>query len=161
MPQEPEQTTSYAKRFLQVMDAVGKMARYRMPAVFKDMLHGNNLNMNQIRALHLIREQPGLSQKEIAHLLEITPAAVSNAMRDLEALGLLERQPDPEDARQMRLYLGEKGRAIYNQLYQFRLESIMQLLRHMSPETQQYIVEALEHALAAQAREESEESNLE
>ncbi|RMG87067.1 MAG: hypothetical protein D6712_06320, partial [Chloroflexi bacterium] len=73
MSPEQEQITRYAKRFLQVMDAVGQMARYRMPAVFKDALHGNNLNVNQIRALHLIREQPGLSQKEIANLLEITP----------------------------------------------------------------------------------------
>jgi DNA-binding MarR family transcriptional regulator len=47
---------------------------------------------------------------EVAANLGVTSQAVSKAARELEALGYLERTPDPEDARVRRLALTARGR---------------------------------------------------
>ena len=48
---------------------------------------------------------------EVAENLGVTSQAISKAARELEALGYLERSPDPDDARVRRLALSERGRA--------------------------------------------------
>ena len=48
---------------------------------------------------------------EVAENLGVTSQAISKAARELEALGYLERVPDPGDARVRRLALSERGRA--------------------------------------------------
>jgi len=48
---------------------------------------------------------------EIAENLGVTSQAISKAARELEALGYVERTPDPADARVRRLALSGRGRA--------------------------------------------------
>ena len=49
--------------------------------------------------------QPGLSQKELAELLEVEPITVARLIDRLEARGMVERRPDPRDRRIWRLHL--------------------------------------------------------
>ena len=51
------------------------------------------------------RRQPGLSQNEMASLLEVEPITVGRLVDRLEARGLVERRPDPTDRRIRRLHL--------------------------------------------------------
>jgi DNA-binding MarR family transcriptional regulator len=48
---------------------------------------------------------PGLSQKELAELLEVEPITVARLIDRLEARGMVERRPDPKDRRIWRLHL--------------------------------------------------------
>ena len=48
---------------------------------------------------------------EVAENLGVTSQAISKAARELEALGYVERTPDPVDARVRRLALTARGRA--------------------------------------------------
>lgn len=48
---------------------------------------------------------PGLSQKEVADLLEVEPISVGRLVDRLERNGLIERRPDPSDRRIWRLNL--------------------------------------------------------
>jgi DNA-binding MarR family transcriptional regulator len=50
---------------------------------------------------------PGLSQKEVADLLEVEPISVGRLVDRLERNGLIERRPDPADRRIWRLNLTE------------------------------------------------------
>jgi DNA-binding MarR family transcriptional regulator len=52
-----------------------------------------------------LERQPGLSQKELAELLEVEPISVARLVDRLEARGLAERRPDPRDRRIWRLHL--------------------------------------------------------
>ena len=52
-----------------------------------------------------LERNPGLSQKEIADLLEVEPISVARLVDRLAARGLLERRPDAEDRRVWRLHL--------------------------------------------------------
>lgn len=52
-----------------------------------------------------LERQPGISQKELAELLEVEPITVARLIDRLEARGMVERRPDPKDRRIWRLHL--------------------------------------------------------
>jgi DNA-binding MarR family transcriptional regulator len=52
-----------------------------------------------------LERNPGLSQKEVADLLEVEPISVARLVDRLEANGLIERRPDLSDRRIWRLHL--------------------------------------------------------
>ena len=51
-----------------------------------------------------LERQPGLSQKELAEILEVEPITVARLIDRLEARGMVERRPDPRDRRIWRLH---------------------------------------------------------
>jgi DNA-binding MarR family transcriptional regulator len=140
--QEPESEV-LAQRFFKVFEESFKLVGqlYRPPPEIRA------LNVNQFRALHCLMHEPGMSQKDLADRLEVTPAAVSTTVREMEKLDLLERVPDAEDARLMRLHLSAQSKAVLEQMNQRRLQGVMQLMSPLPIDEQRYIVEALERAL--------------
>ncbi len=60
--------------------------------------------------LHLLREQDGCSQREIAERFHLQPATVTDTLQRMEKAGLLHRRPDLADLRVSRVYLTDKGR---------------------------------------------------
>jgi len=52
-----------------------------------------------------LARNPGLSQKEIADLLEVEPISVARLVDRMEASGLIERRADADDRRIWRLHL--------------------------------------------------------
>jgi DNA-binding MarR family transcriptional regulator len=138
------ETMELAARFMRVLGTFFKASQQKPPHDVVGRLH-----FNQLHALFLLHQEPGLSQKDIADRLEITPAAVSTAIREMETMGLLQRQPDEEDARQMRLFLCPHGREVVEEGYAMRRNAVAQLLSAMPLDEQRMVVEALERALAA------------
>jgi DNA-binding MarR family transcriptional regulator len=138
------ETRELALRFLRVMEFMGKFASHRVP----DSVVGQ-LNINQLRALHMLRHEAGMAQKDLAERLQITPAAISNAVRDMEGLELIERLPDASDARLMRLHLTSEGQRIIAEGQEIRCAAMADLLSALPPDEQRMVVEALERALAA------------
>jgi DNA-binding MarR family transcriptional regulator len=55
--------------------------------------------------LIMLERNPGLTQKEIADLLEVEPISVARLVDRLETNGLVERRPDAGDRRVWRLHL--------------------------------------------------------
>ena len=66
-------------------------------------LHG--MNRAQWAMLTKLARHPGLSQKDLAELLEVEPMTVARLTDRLEARGLVERRADPNDRRIWRLHL--------------------------------------------------------
>jgi MarR family transcriptional regulator, transcriptional regulator for hemolysin len=52
-----------------------------------------------------LERQAGLSQKELAEILEVEPITVARLIDRLEGRGMVERRPDPKDRRIWRLHL--------------------------------------------------------
>ena len=52
-----------------------------------------------------LERQPGITQKELAEILEVEPISVARLIDRLEARGMVERRPDPRDRRIWRLHL--------------------------------------------------------
>jgi len=59
----------------------------------------------QLELLRLVRAQPGLRPREAAEALGVLPNTVSTLLKNLEGMGLLERQRDGVDARCVRMRL--------------------------------------------------------
>ena len=65
----------------------------------------------QDRALRAIAAQEGVTQRALMEALDVRPSSISELLTKLENGGLIERRPNPDDRRQMQLYLSDSGRA--------------------------------------------------
>ncbi len=63
-----------------------------------------------------LERQPGLSQKELAELVEVEPISVARLIDRLEQHGMVERRDDPNDRRIWRLHLRDKARFVLREL---------------------------------------------
>jgi len=74
--------------------------------------------------LKWLNHQPGLSQTELAALVEVEPITVARLIDRLEANGLVERRPDPSDRRMHRLHLLAAADPLLKEIEHYRAESI-------------------------------------
>ena len=70
--------------------------------------------------LFRLREQEGLSQVDLADVLELQPISLVRLLDRLVEHGLLERRPDPRDRRANRLFLTKSGRRLVDDLDSLR-----------------------------------------
>ena len=66
--------------------------------------------------LFRLREQEGLSQVDLADVLELQPISLVRLLDRLVEHGLLERRHDPKDRRANRLFLTTRGRELVDEL---------------------------------------------
>jgi DNA-binding MarR family transcriptional regulator len=74
---------------------------------------GHSVSMSQAFALHELDAGSPLSQRDLAERLRLEKSSVSRLAAELEQKGLLVRERDPENQRQYRLRLTERGRAVH------------------------------------------------
>src|SRR6201985_3482411 len=70
--------------------------------------------------LFRLREQEGLSQVDLAEVLELQPISLVRLLDRLVEHGLVERRSDPRDRRANRLFLTAAGRQLANDLDSLR-----------------------------------------
>lgn len=76
------------------------------------MLAEVGLHVGQEMVLIELWQADGLRGGELACRLGVEPPTVTKMLRRLEDLGLVERRPDPADARSFRVHLTEEGRGL-------------------------------------------------
>lgn len=81
----------------------------RMHRVFSR--HG--LSGPQFDVLATLHREEGIMQQELAARLLVTKGNVTGVVNRMEALGWIERRPDPDDRRTNRLYLAEQGKVLF------------------------------------------------
>ncbi|GII24686.1 hypothetical protein Pme01_42830 [Planosporangium mesophilum] len=77
---------------------------------------GHPVSLSQGFALHELDADTPLSQRELAERLRLDKSSVSRLAAEMERKGLLVRERDPNNQRQYRLRLTDKGRAIHVQM---------------------------------------------
>jgi len=82
--------------------------------------------------LFRLREQEGLSQVDLADVLELQPISLVRLLDRLVEHGLLERRPDPRDRRANRLFLTKSGRLLVDDLDSLRDAIAGDVLRDVS-----------------------------
>lgn len=73
------------------------------------------ITLSQCHALGEIASAEGLTPGELAQRLRVDPSAVTRITDALVRSGLLRRSEDPEDRRQVRLYLTSDGKAVWDE----------------------------------------------
>jgi DNA-binding MarR family transcriptional regulator len=67
-----------------------------------------------------VERQPGLSQKELAEVMEVEPITVARLIDRMERRGIVERRPDPKDRRVWRLHLRPTAQPLLAELNEAR-----------------------------------------
>lgn len=92
----------------EIVLAFGRALRARHAA----LLAPHGLHPGQDALLLAVWESPGLRQAELARRLEVEPPTVTRMVRRLERSGLLERRPDPDDGRVVRVHPTARSRML-------------------------------------------------
>src|SRR5580692_1643452 len=82
--------------------------------------------------LFRLRDQEGLSQVDLADVLELQPISLVRLLDRLVEHGLLERQHDPKDRRANRLFLTASGRQLADDLDSLRESIATDVLQDVS-----------------------------
>ncbi len=77
-----------------------------------ELLAEHGLHVGQEMILVELWESDGLRGGELAARLGVEPPTVTKMLRRLEGCDLVERRPDPSDARSFRVYVTAEGRAL-------------------------------------------------
>jgi MarR family transcriptional regulator, transcriptional regulator for hemolysin len=93
--------------------------------------------------LFRLRQQEGLSQVDLADVLELQPISLVRLLDRLVEHGLLERRPDPKDRRANRLFLTRSGRQLVDDLDSLRDRIASDVLRGIPDEAIQTSLETL------------------
>ncbi|MEE4544976.1 MarR family transcriptional regulator [Streptomyces sp. V4-01] len=105
-------------------DILGLFSRTqkRLRAASDEAMSRHGVRVGQNVLLELLWENDGLTPGAVARALGVaTPTVVKSAAR-MEAGGLITKRRDEHDARLVRLYLTERGRAVHEPVQQARRE---------------------------------------
>lgn len=84
-------------------------------------------------ALRLIESAPGLTASELTEKLHVHKSTLSGVLQRLEAVGLIARHTDTEDARRQRLSVTPGGRALAERRSGTVEETVTEVLREFTP----------------------------
>ena len=127
--------------------------RLRALAFGQNPLQDSGITIPQLVLLDWVAASPGCGVQEIADGLGLTAPTVSVRVRRLEKVGLLERQPDPQDGRAIQLFLTTQGQELCQQARAFRRGKMRLLLKGLAAEESATLVTLLEHAVGAAEKE--------
>ena len=93
--------------------------------------------------LFRLRQQEGLSQVDLADVLELQPISLVRLLDRLVEHGLLERRTDPKDRRANRLFLTAQGKQLVDDLDSLRDAIAVDVMQGLSTEQMQTSLDAL------------------
>jgi DNA-binding MarR family transcriptional regulator len=132
---------------------VARMMRTR----FDKWARGYGMTRAQAAIVFRLSRQPGMSQNEMAALLEVEPITVGRLVDRLEARGLVERRADPGDRRIRRLHLLPAAQPILAHIEDYTDEIIEILLGQVDPKAVQTMLDVLQHMKNRLAQDQAEE----
>lgn len=114
---------------------------------FNEAVAEQGLFIGQQDIVLALDENEGLTVSELAKLLEVSTATVSVSVKRMEKAGFVEKRPDENDARIIRLYPTEKAKQAPENI-KSKLDSIETVLkRNMTGKQAQELADLLEIAI--------------
>lgn len=118
------------------------MAR-RIHNRMKERLAELDLNINTFVNLMELRQEDGISQKRLGTLAEFPEYATSRNVDVMVEAGLVERRPDPNSRRSVRIFLTAQGRRLANKLPKIVAETNKEFLDNLKISEQKELVRLL------------------
>ncbi|MGW6282563.1 MarR family winged helix-turn-helix transcriptional regulator [Kribbella sp. NPDC055071] len=101
------------------------------------------LTPTQASVLGLIAFRGPLGLTELAQLEGLNPTMLSRVVGRLTELGLIQRDPNPQDLRAVRVEATEAGRQLHERVKLLRVEALGSCLDQMPARSAQTIIDAL------------------
>ena len=108
-----------------------------------ELLSGLGLHVGQEMVLIELWTEDRLRGSDLAGRLGVEPPTVTRMLRRMEGCGLVQREPDPDDARSFRVCLTEKGRVLQEPVARAWEVAEERTLAGLSAEEQQVLRELL------------------
>ncbi|MET7752149.1 MarR family transcriptional regulator [Micromonospora sp. NPDC005367] len=125
--------------------------------------HQVSVSPTQLRVLSLICARSETNVNRLAELLDVVPSSASRLCDRLEATGLLRREADPRDRREVRLLPTAAGQQLLRELTERRQRAVQAVLDRMPARAQNDLLiglMAFEQAAALAAGEQQEDPNV-
>jgi DNA-binding MarR family transcriptional regulator len=110
------------------------------PARFSDLIR---VSPTQLRVLTLLRANPAMNVNALAQALRVNPSSASRLCDRLEATGLLRRQADPRDRREVNLRTTQAADELLAEWSRHRREALLPVLAKMPATARQELVRSL------------------
>lgn len=108
------------------------------------------------RILDVLSQNDGVSQREIAELLNIRPQSASEAIASMESQGLVEKLTKEQDKRCSLIYITQAGRERQIALQNERIENARRIFEPLSEQEKETLLKLL-NKVAATLQETKEE----
>lgn len=110
----------------------------------QEATHGDGLTANDVMLLAQIRKRPGLGVSALAEMERTSQPTISAHVKRLEAVGLVTRIVDPEDARRSGLSITPLAARKLDAVRRRRNDWLAARLAALSPEERKRLAEAAE-----------------
>lgn len=132
-----------AEKFLYLTNRLRRLGPGTSPPEKEQISH------SLIPLLEFMAANPGCGIQEMAQGLDLATPTVSIGVRQLEKIEFVERQPDPQDGRAVRLFLTFSGQEFHRRTHRFRRQKFEKLLAGLTSQERNTLIGLLEKALSS------------
>lgn len=108
------------------------------------MMKEDGIGTAEFDVIHLIRHNPGITQKQVRDTLKSDKGATAKRVASLEHKGYLVRRPNPEDKRSQLLFATEKAEHLKNSKAQIETKFYEWLLADLKEEEKESFCRTLD-----------------
>ena len=130
-----------AEKFLHLMDRLRRLGPGTAPP--KEA----NISPSLLALIEYTASNPGCGVQAMAGGLKLSTPTVSIGVRQLEELGFITRQPDPQDGRAVHLFLTLTGQELHQSTHEFRCQKFERLLTGLTTRQRTTLLDLLERAI--------------
>lgn len=131
-----------------VGEAWREMRRGASMTRFREMLYGDEFEMGQVDALDLLVQHGTSRMRDLADALRVDASTATRTVSRLVDAGMVERVPDPDDARGVLVSLSERGLAAHTQMAERRRLLFDQVFVGFQPQELTLLADLLERLVA-------------
>ena len=100
----------------------------------KKILNKYSIGLAHQKVIHLLSMYEGISITELLKKLKVTKQSLNRVLKDLIKLDLIAFKKDEQDTRIKHIFLNEKGRKVFNEIFEIQKKRIYKALLDSSSE---------------------------
>ena len=100
----------------------------------KKVLNKYSIGLAHQKVIHLLSMYEGISISELLEKLKVTKQSLNRVLKDLARLKIIEYKKDQQDTRIKHVFLNEKGRKIFREIFEIQKKRIYNALLNSSSE---------------------------
>ena len=100
----------------------------------KKILLKYSIGIAHQKVIHLVSMYEGISISELMRKLKITKQSLNRVLKDLLSLDMITFKKDDQDTRIKHVYLNDKGKKIFNEIFEIQKKRIYNALLNSSSE---------------------------
>ena len=100
----------------------------------KKVLNKHSIGLAHHKVIHLISMYQGISISELLKRLKVTKQSLNRVLKDLIKLEILTFKKDDQDTRVKHVFLNEKGKKIFDEIFNLQKKRIYNALLNSSSE---------------------------